>query len=268
MKELQYLATAKFDDFHEPPRSGFTQRSVEVEAKGLGMGGRLALGEGAAAVLTDAQRLEEILAHLSETCWAHTKVPGSCDELGTDSWLEFEGWFRYGAALSDLGLHDQGVFAYASLEDGSCPRGEPCANTRLLLCGSKQHVRGHRDHPPTRMGSGSDWLHALAAELVQRERRGDFTRPATLLSTSQDDQSFAATSAYDMVSHYYWSQGYLNGHARVLCNFPPAGALSHRLIVATPLYVEAGRQPVPTQQATSARANRRAWWRRLLPLER
>ncbi len=265
MRELQYLATAKFDDFYGTSRSSIMSRSIDLEVKGLGMGARLALGEGGAAVPSEAQRLEEIVGHLREVCWSHTKTPASCAGLGTDAWLEFEGWFRYGAALSDVGLNDQGVFAYASLEDGPCPRGEPCANIRLLLCGSRQHVRGHRDHPPTRMGSGSDWLHDLAAELAQRENLGDFSLPEALLSTSQGDQSFAARSAFDMVSHHYRSQGYLKGHARVLCNFPPAGALSHRLIVATPLYVEVGRQPVANQQAIRGLTSSRAWWRRLLP---
>jgi hypothetical protein len=269
VRELQYLSRAKLDDFYEQPRRRVTNRTVEAEASVLGAGSRFALGEGVPAELTDAQRLEQVLPHLRQKCWAHTQVPDSCAQLGVDAWLEFRGYFRYGAAVSDLGLRDLGVFAYASLEDGDCPhrRNEFCTGVQVLLCGSMQHVRDHRDHVPTRMGSGSDWLHALAADLVVREERGDTSAPERLASTSMNDQEFAARSAYSMISHFYRTAGYLSGHARVLCNFRPE-ELRHRLIVATPLYVETGLQPAPMASrgpgpSVSGRAWRRAlqWWR-------
>ncbi|MFC8131344.1 SAVMC3_10250 family protein [Streptomyces sp. NPDC057302] len=265
MRELQYLSMAKLDDFHERPRKRFTNRAVEAEANVMGSGGRVAVGEGAVGERTPVERLERVLEHLEEQCWARSWEPAACGHLGVDAWLEFRGPFRYGAAASDVGFHDRGVFAYASLEEGHCPHhdGEFCPNIELLLCGSKQHVRDHRDHPPTRMGSGSDWLHAMAADLVQRETRGDTTSPETLASTRLSDQEFASRSAFSMISHFYRTPGYLRGHARVLCNFPPE-RLRHRMIVATPLYVEVGVQPAPPTTPISEAgetARHRRWWR-------
>ncbi|WP_419997798.1 SAVMC3_10250 family protein [Streptomyces boninensis] len=264
VRELQYLSTAKLDDFLEPRQRAFTDRAVEAEASVLGTGGRIALGEGAAAELTDAERLERVLAHLRPKCWAHTQMPESCATLGVGAWLEFRGFFRYGAALSDLGMRDLGVFAYASLEDDDCRHlnDEFCNGIQVLLCGSKQHVRDYRDYPPTRMGSGSDWLHEMAADLVAKEARGDTSLPASLRSTNLNDQEFAARSAFSMISHFYRTPGYLNGHARVLCNLPPE-RLRHRLIVATPLYVEVGHQPNP-QTSNQPEPSPRSRWRRTL----
>ncbi|WP_267888825.1 SAVMC3_10250 family protein [Streptomyces sp. NRRL F-5755] len=170
--------------------------------------------------------------------------------MGVGAWLQSRSFFRYGAAASNVGLHDRGVFAYASLEGSDCPHSNNafCSRVQVLLCGSKQHVRDHRGHPPARMGSGSDWLHALAADLTAREGYGDTSLPERLNTTSIDDQEFAARSAYSMISHFYRTPGYLSGHARVLCNFP-SERLRHRLIVATPLYVETGLQPTPTIEA-------------------
>ncbi|WP_229871934.1 SAVMC3_10250 family protein [Streptomyces longisporoflavus] len=262
MRELQYLSTAKLDDFYEQPRRRLLDRAVEAEASVLGSGARVTLGEGVTAEATPAERLEPVLQHLKEQCWACLWEPSACGHLGVGAWLEFRGPFRYGAAASDVGFRDHGVFAYASLEEGHCPHqdDEFCPNINLLLCGSKQHVRDYRDHPPTRMGSGSDWLHAMAADLAQREAYGDATPPEMLASTGLNDQEFAARSAFSMISHFYPTPGYLRGHARVLCNFPPE-RLRHRMIVATPLYVETGVQPTPPAPRTGVPGCRGRWWR-------
>ncbi|MFI1191249.1 hypothetical protein [Streptomyces californicus] len=45
--------------------------------------------------------------------------------------------------------------------------------------------------------------------------------------------------------------GYLRGHARVLCNFPP-DPLRHRLIIAAPLYVETGLRSPPAEVTAAA----------------
>ena len=94
MRELQYLATAKFDDFHEPARRRFTERAVEAEASVMGTGGRIAMGEGTAGERTPAERLERILEHLEKQCWARSWEPAACGHLGVDAWLEFRGPFR------------------------------------------------------------------------------------------------------------------------------------------------------------------------------
>ncbi|QXQ94895.1 hypothetical protein KV381_00190 [Streptomyces sp. WY228] len=256
VRELQYLATAKLDDFYEPPRRGLGDRSLEAEASAMGISARIALGpsnaEQPTATERDAERLEKALAHLRETCSAHTQEPSTCQELGGRAWLEFCGPFLYGAAARDLGLRYHDVFTWKSLEEGRCRHrdDEFCGHIQLLLCGSMQHVRDHRDHPPSRMGSGSDWLHDLAVDLVAREARGDTSLPSLLGSTRLNDQEFAARSAFAMHADHR-TAGYLRGHARVLCNFPPE-PLRHRLIVATPLYVETGLQRPPSEVASAA----------------
>lgn len=265
VRELQYLSTAKLDDFYEPPRRGLVGRSMEAEAGALGISARLALGPGNAVEPTvterDAERLEKVLRHLREKSTAHTQEPATCQELGAGAWLEFCGRFLYGAAARDLGLRDHGVFTWRSLEEGHCQHRDDkfCSGIQLFLCGSIQHVRDHRDHPPSRMGSGSDWLHDLAADLVAREARDDTSLPSLLDSTGINDQEFAARSAFAMLSGHR-TAGYLSGHARVLCNFPPE-RLRHRLIVATPLYVETGLQP-PSAGVTSAAPPTTGWFGR------
>ncbi|MFF5839605.1 SAVMC3_10250 family protein [[Kitasatospora] papulosa] len=136
-----------------------------------------------------------------------------------------------------------------------------CPDIELILCGSRQHVVMHHDCPPTRMGSGSDWLHDLAAELAASASRDDSSIASSLSSTSLGDQEFAARSAYNMMANYCDRPAYLQGHARVLCNFPP-NRFRHRMIVATPLYVEAGQTPSAQAEAQSGPSS--PAWRRWL----
>lgn len=245
MRELLYLSSAKLGEFLPDGSSGFIDRSMEAEASVLGAGVRLAMGEAPASDEPLGPRLEQVLAHVRAKCDAHTNVPGSCESLGAYDWVEFTGFFLHAPRLRDWGLDDKGVYTFVSLENPPCSleRGEgACSGIQVILCGSRKHVLTQVDAPPTRMGSGSDWLHDLAAELVEREARGDTSLPDGLHSTSQRDKEFAARSAYDMLMTECEGPAYLHGHARVLCNFSP-GVWQHRLIVATPLYVEAVPRP-------------------------
>ncbi|MGW3185492.1 SAVMC3_10250 family protein [Kitasatospora sp. NPDC001119] len=265
LHELHYLSTAKLAEFQRTlPRTG-TGRAVEAEASMLGASARLSVGGRAADDLPDAPTLEEVVAHIREKTWAHNKVPDSCESLMTRDWMEFTGRFRFGRGLSDVGLRDCGVYAYVSIEDEPCRQqsGAPCSGVEVILCGSIQHVLEHRDARATRTGSGSDWLHDLAAELVEREARGDTSFPDRLASTRFSDQEFAARSCYSMLSWYLDGPAYLHGFARVLCNFPP-DQWQHRMIVATPLFVETGTRPTPTA-SVSQRALPSRWWQRWRP---
>lgn len=58
----------------------------------------------------------------------------------------------------------------------------------------------HHECRPTRMSSGSDWLHDVAAELVETESRGISSLPHALSSTSSGDLEFAARSSYSMLA--------------------------------------------------------------------
>ncbi|MFF5531660.1 SAVMC3_10250 family protein [Streptomyces cinerochromogenes] len=270
MRELLYLSSAKLGEFLPEDSGGFIDRALEAEVSALGAGVRLAMGEAAAVEEALGQRLERVLAHVRAKCDAHTNVPGSCKSLAAYDWMEFTGFFRHGPRLRDWGLDDRGVYTFMSLEDPPCSLGrgdDACSGVQIILCGSRKHVLTEFDAPPTRMGSGSDWLHDLAAVLVDREARGDTSLPDDLHSTSRRDKEFAARSAYDMLVADYEGPAYLHGHARVLCNFSP-GVWQHRLIVATPLYVEAVPRPrhgaIELAAGQSAAPCLRQWLRRFL----
>ncbi|WP_343244018.1 SAVMC3_10250 family protein [Streptomyces sp. SID13726] len=270
MRELLYLSGAKLGEFLPHDGGGISDRALEAEASAFGVGVRLVVGEAPAVEESLGQRLEQVLAHVRAKCSAHTNVPGSCASLASYDWMEFTGLFRHGPRLRDWGLDDSGVYTFMSLEEPTCSlrRDEDaCSGVQIILCGSRKHVLTQFDAPPTRMGSGSDWLHDLAATLVEREARGDTSLPDDLKTTRWRDKEFAARSAYDMLMTEYEGPAYLHGHARVLCNFPP-GVWQHRLIVATPLYVEAvprsrrGAIEVATGESTAPRLRR--WLQRTM----
>ncbi|MEU5428355.1 SAVMC3_10250 family protein [Streptomyces olivoreticuli] len=268
MRELLYLSTAKLGEFHQAPTGGLSARAFEAEASVLGaVRARVSVGEGSAGEGSPEARLEQVLTHIQAKLRAHTSLPNTCEDLKAYDWLEFTGPFLYGPRVRDWGLINRGVYTFMSLQDPLCAlrRGEEmCSGVELILCGSRQHVRMEHDCPPTRMGSGSDWLHDLAAELVGKEESGDTSFPDRLLTTNRSDQEFAARSSYSMLASYCEGPAYLHGHARVLCNFSP-GQFQHRLIVATPLYVEAVPPPEPATATVTAQPTiPPARWRRLL----
>ncbi|WP_324603625.1 MULTISPECIES: SAVMC3_10250 family protein [Streptomyces] len=265
MRDLLYFSREKLRHFHGGPEDFPGGRSIEVEATAFGVGGRVAVGESvsAGASRSEGPDLETVIAHLEKTCTAHTAVPASCRSIGAYEWVEFSGSFHRGPRVRDWGLHDKGVYTFTSHENPLlCPQftGEAeCSGIEVLLCGSAQHVIGEDDQPRTRMGSGSDWLHDMAAELVALEERGETTLPESLVRTPREMQEYAARVAHDMMVS--WRQGpvHVHGHARVLCNFEAVDG-QHRLIVASPLYVETA--PPPRDGALAPQPTRRRWpWR-------
>ncbi|MFF2731209.1 SAVMC3_10250 family protein [Streptomyces sp. NPDC058008] len=262
MRDLLYFSPPKLSHFHGGPEAFPGGRSIEVETTAFGVGGRLALGESGSAGAGGSGEpdLETAIAYLERTCTAHTAVPDSCRSVGAYEWMEFSGPFHRGPRVRDWGLHDKGVYTFTSHENPSlCPGftgGSGCEGIEVLLCGSARHVIGEEDQPRTRMGSGSDWLHDMAAELVAMEQRGEATLPASLVRTPRGAQEYAARVAHDMMVS--WRQGpvHVHGHARVLCNFAAVDG-QHRLIVATPLYVETA--PPPRQGALTSQPARRRW---------
>ncbi|MEV0375098.1 alpha/beta hydrolase [Streptomyces sp. NPDC050636] len=165
-----------------------------------------------------------------------------------------------GPRVRDWGLHDKGVYTFTSHENpllcSQFTGVSKCSGIEVLLCGSARHVIGEDDQPRTRMGSGSDWLHDMAAELVAMEERGETTLPESLVRTPRGMQEYAAKAAHDMMVS--WRQGpvHVHGHARVLCNFEAVDG-EHRLMVASPLYVETA--PPPREGALVSRPTRRRW---------
>lgn len=261
MRDLLYFSPLKLRHFHGGGRPRLLGgRPVEVETTAFGASARVALG-GADSPGTGepgGPDLETAIAHLEKTCTAHTAVPASCRSVAMDEWVEFSGPFYRGPRLRDWGLHDKGVYTFTSHENPLlCPRftdGSECPGVEVLLCGSARHVIGEEDQPPTRMGSGSDWLHDMAAELVALDARGETTLPESLVRTRRGMREYAARVAHDMMISWRQGPAHVHGHARVLCNFEPVDG-QHRLIVATPLYVETA--PPPREGALPPRPTRR-----------
>ncbi|WP_406226321.1 SAVMC3_10250 family protein [Streptomyces albidoflavus] len=267
MRELLYFSEAKLGEFFSGDRAHFADRAVETEVSALGAGLRVAVEETPPGDAALGQKLEQVLAHVRGKCDAHTSLPHSCESLAPHDWLEFAGFFRHGARLRDWGLDDRGVYTFMSFEDPPCAMargGDACIGVQVILCGSRRHVLAHSDASPTRIGSGSDWLHDLAADMAETEAHGDAWPPETLHSTSRRDKEFAARSAYDMLVTTYEGPSYLHIHARFLCNFPP-DVWQHRLIVATPLYVEAVRRPRRGGADLGAGNRASMPWRQRLP---
>lgn len=262
MQDLLYFAREELRHFHGGPEGFLGGRSLELETTAFGVGGRLAVGESGSAGAGEPEGpdLERAIAYLEKTCTAHTAFPASCRSVGAYEWVEFLGPFYRGPRVRDWGLHDTGVYTFTSHENPLlCPQftGESaCSGVEVLLCGSAQHVIGEDDQPRTRMGSGSDWLHDMAAELVALEERGETTLPESLVRTPRGMQEYAARVAHDMMVS--WRQGpvHVHGHARVLCNFEAVDG-QHRLMVASPLYVETA--PPPREGALVPQPTGRRW---------
>ncbi|WP_413251711.1 SAVMC3_10250 family protein [Streptomyces spectabilis] len=252
VRECFYFSPAKLNDFSFEPRLSILSRLNGAGATILGSGAHLSFKEGAAPGVVES-KLEAVIRYLKKTYRAHTDLPETCTQLMARDWLEFSGVYKHGPAVRDCGLLNQNVYAFASLEDSPCHtrQTDECPRVQILLCGSLPHVQDYADRTPTRMGSGSDWLHDFAATLVQRESQGDASLPSTLFSTHQNDQEFAARSCYPMVEKFFRDgPSRFHGHARVLCNFSPERR-GHRLIVATPLYVEPEKPPRSTASRVS-----------------
>lgn len=247
---LTYCSNGKLtDDFSFAPASSLSAKSIEFEASPWSLRVRTSMERGHNPDSSMEQRLEQAITFIEENWSANTNDPASCISLSCLDWLEFSGNFLHGPRLRDSDLIDRNVYTFMSTGHSSCPiqerRADHCPAIELILCGSRHHVKRQHGCSPSRMGSGSDWLHDLAADLIDRERRSDGSLPGQMNTTSQHAMKFAARSAYGMLTERYAGTAHFHGHAEVLCNFEPE-PFEHRLIVATPLYVETPRPAPPT----------------------
>ncbi|MEU2794128.1 SAVMC3_10250 family protein [Streptomyces sp. NPDC007100] len=245
-RELIYLSTAKVNEL-APPRRFATSagRSFEVEAGIEPVGNfRFATGERQANGARKP-RTKKAIKRAKSFCSAHTKIPGSCNDLLALDWVEFSGNFMCGPVMRDSitpGVNRfQGVYGYASFLNYDCGI-KDCQGVEVLLCGSISHVLEYADAQPTRMGSRTEWVHDLAVRVAAAEAaREPIEPPSTSLKhvARYTSAETAVRFAHDMLSgHAAYGPAKLHGYARVLFNFPPPGGYSHRMILATPLYVE------------------------------
>ncbi|MFD5118951.1 SAVMC3_10250 family protein [Streptomyces sp. NPDC058385] len=245
-RELIYLSIAKVDELAPPRRFTFnTGRSFEVEAGIEPLGNvRLAIGERRANG-TRKPRTKEAIKRVRSSCSAHTKIPKSCDSLLARDWVEFSGNYMCGPVMRDSIIPGvdrfQGVYGYSSFLNYDCGI-QDCQGVEILLCGSVPHVLEYADAEPTRMGSRTEWVHDLAVRVAAAEAARQPTEPPSVSLAQVANLANAETAvrfAHDMLSgHAAFGPAMLHGHARVLFNFPPRDGYGHRMILATPLYVE------------------------------
>jgi hypothetical protein len=186
-----------------------------------------------------ADQFEAVVRHLHRS---RRDIPdATAAELRPNQWIRFDADFGYGPAHEDSGLRPDDVALFAA----DTP-------TRLLLCGSVEHLRGGL-RSVGRMGSSTGWLHELIVVLHEREQRGVHVipeLPASLLerhTCSHSDLEQAAIWVHGVVlnNHPPAQRGRLVGLARVLLTVDEHG---RRLVVATPLYVEIP-PPVPRKRS-------------------
>jgi len=127
----------------------------------------------------------------------------------------------------------------------------------VLLCGSIQHLRVQAESAG-RMGSGTSWLHEMIFEIARRDERGTGVIPEFLTEMVPnrrplDSIESAAYGVYSWMSREYPPprRSRMRGYAKILIDAGPPQFV-HRLLVATPLFVEIGPQR-PTPEG---------WWRR------
>ncbi|MCX4878139.1 SAVMC3_10250 family protein [Streptomyces sp. NBC_00847] len=174
-------------------------------------------------------------------------VPFTTRNLQVNQWITFDLAMSQTAVHEDSGRPPEDVALFAGkVADESTERPR---NHRLMLCGSVQHLRA-QVCAQGRMGSGTTWLHDLILEVERREEHGVHVIPESLnelMPQRRSDELIedAAVAVHGWIDreHPPSTRGRLRGHAIVLMDIDrPHWA--HRLVVATPLYVEAVHEPV------------------------
>ncbi|MDI5974530.1 SAVMC3_10250 family protein [Streptomyces sp. SL13] len=173
----------------------------------------------------------------------------------TDRGLRSNQWIHFDLDLAQVAVHED---SGAPPEDvalfvGNVPAGVRGQDREMgvLLCGSVQHVRT-RSIPAGRMGSDTTWLHDLILEVERREEEGINVIPENItdiLAFCPDEYRVEA-AAYGV--HGWAARGYpprirgrMSGHAIVLMDIDGPD-WTHRLLVATPLYVETHPPAAPS----------------------
>ncbi|MFI7101918.1 SAVMC3_10250 family protein [Streptomyces sp. NPDC050161] len=182
----------------------------------------------------------------------------------TDYNLRSNQWIRFDLDMALAAVHED---SGRPPEDVALFVGGVAAGTRdqtrdmgVLLCGSVQHLRT-RAYPAGRMGSDSTWLHDLILEVERREDDGinvipEFLSDIVPTSHSQERVEEIAHEVYGWLNRDYPRRirSRMVGHAIVLMDIDSSNWTHRRLLVASPLYVEAMPQlPEPS-----------SWARRLL----
>ncbi|MFF7074468.1 SAVMC3_10250 family protein [Streptomyces pseudovenezuelae] len=183
-------------------------------------------------------------------------VPFTTRNLQVNQWISFDLAMSQAAVHEDSGRPPEDVALFTGkVSDGAAERPRDLG---LMLCGSVQHLRG-QVCAQGRMGSGTTWLHDLILEVERREERGVHVIPESLSELMPhrrsdvliEDAAFAVHGWIER-SRPPSTRGRLRGHALVLMDIDRP-QWTNRLVVATPLYVEAVHEQMSEP------------WRRALP---
>ncbi|MCG7204471.1 SAVMC3_10250 family protein [Streptomyces arenae] len=183
--------------------------------------------------------------------------------LQPNQWISFDLPMAQVAVHEDSGRPPEDVALFV----GQVPApavGQP-RDLGFMLCGSVQHLRT-QVCAHGRMGSDTTWLHDLILEVERREADGLNVIPEFLNELMPQRRSDvliedAALGVHGWVDRQYppSTRGRMRGHAIVLLDIDRPRWV-RRLVLATPLYVEAVHEQAPAQprRITFPRIRRRS----------
>lgn len=252
MYDLVYLSEQKLNACllgATDPRLPFLSGSLQFPAGPVTA--QVNLGAPATSTLVTEATLDRAVKRLVQH---HAPSSLSTPDLRPNQWIAFDLDMALRTAHEDSGAVPDDVALFV----GTAPsQSSAVPSTGLLLCGSVQHLRVEAQ-TAGRFGSGTSWIHAMIAEIARRDAHGvgvipEFLTEMLPIRSPIDSIEDACLGVYSWMSRDYPppSRSKMRGYAKVLID-TGSQADVHRLVVATPLYVENAPQ----------RPARPSWWRR------
>ncbi|MFE9554198.1 SAVMC3_10250 family protein [Streptomyces sp. NPDC006703] len=252
MRDLVYLSEQKLNACllgATDPR--FPRLSGSLQAPVGPVTAQVSLGSPASRIQITEADLDRAIKRLIKH---HAPCSLDSPNLRPNQWVYFDLDLALKTVHEDSGTVPDDVVLFA----GSFPSAEPTAtDSGVLLCGSIQHLRVQIESAG-RMGSGTSWLHEMIGEIARRDAQGVGVIPEFLTEMTPNRRPVgniedAAYGIYSWMSREYPppQRNRMHGYAKILMD---AGQpqFVHRLLVATPLFVEVSPQ----------RPTRQGWWRR------
>lgn len=252
MRDLIYLSEQKLNacllgatDPRFPLLSGSLQAPIGP------LTAQISLGTSASNTQVTEAGLERAVERLVKH---HAPSSLELPNLRPNQWVHFDLDLAHRTVHEDSGTVPDDVVLFV----GSFPSADPAAaDNGVLLCGSVQHLRVQAESAG-RMGSDTSWLHEMIGEIARRDAQGIGVIPEFLTEIvpnrrPADSIETAAYGVYAWMSREYPPprRNRMRGYAKILMDAGPP-QFAHRLLVATPLFVENAPQRPP----------RRGWWRR------
>ncbi|MFF2659405.1 SAVMC3_10250 family protein [Kitasatospora sp. NPDC058032] len=252
MRDLVYLSEQKLNACllgATDPRFPLLSGSLQVPVGPVTT--QVSLGSPASNPQVTEAGLERAVGRLIKH---HAPCSLDSSNLCPNQWVHFDLDMALKTVHEDSGTVPDDIALFV----GCSPSTDPTAtDTGVLLCGSIQHLRVQAQSAG-RMGSGTSWLHEMIAEIARRDARGAGVIPEFLTEMVPnrrlvDSIESASYGVYSWMSREYTPprRNRMRGYAKVLIDAGPPQFV-HRLIVATPLFVENAPQ----------RPTREGWWRR------